>query len=239
LFKIALKANEMTDNDQQFASTLKSKLDSVAPDMIGQYGQLQEWIDDIDDPDNHHRHVSHLWGVYPGKEITWDENPELMEAAIKSLQMRGDEGTGWSLAWKINFWARFLNGEHAYKMVNMLLAPANDPERNIRGGSYPNLFDAHPPFQIDGNFGGAAGIIEMIMQSHQGYIDLLPSLPQQWSNGKISGLRARGGFEIDMEWKESEITKLVVKSLAGNDLKIHFNDKEIEMKTVKGEIYNW
>ncbi|MDA3879985.1 MAG: glycoside hydrolase family 95 protein [Prolixibacteraceae bacterium] len=239
LFKIAIKANEMTDNDQQFASTLKSKLDSIAPDQIGQYGHLQEWMDDIDDPDNHHRHVSHLWGVHPGKEITWDDSPKLMKAAIKSLEMRGDEGTGWSLAWKINFWARFLNGEHAYKMVNMLLAPANDPERNIRGGSYPNLFDAHPPFQIDGNFGGAAGIIEMIMQSHQDYIDLLPALPQQWSNGKISGLRARGGFEIDMEWKESEITKLAVKSLAGNDLKIHFNDKEIEMKTVEGETYNW
>ncbi|MDA3879249.1 MAG: glycoside hydrolase family 95 protein [Prolixibacteraceae bacterium] len=239
LFKIALKCNEMTDNDQEFATTIKSKLDHVAPDMIGQYGQLQEWIDDIDDPDNKHRHVSHLWGVHPGNEINWETTPKLMEAAIKSLQFRGDEGTGWSLAWKINFWARFLDGEHAHSMVQMLLAPANDPERNVRGGSYPNLFDAHPPFQIDGNFGGAAGIIEMIMQSHQGYIDLLPALPQNWADGKIRGLRARGGFEIDMEWKNSRVTDLKIKSLAGNKLKLHFNDEEFEMETQKGEEYTW
>ncbi|MGF7140641.1 glycoside hydrolase family 95 protein [Roseimarinus sediminis] len=239
LFKIALRTNELTGNDPEFETSIRSKLERVAPDRIGQYGQLQEWIADIDDPDNKHRHVSHLWGVHPGNEITWEASPELMNAAIKSLEMRGDEGTGWSLAWKINFWARFLDGEHAHHMVQMLLAPANDPERNVRGGSYPNLFDAHPPFQIDGNFGGAAGIIEMIMQSHQGYIDLLPALPQQWANGSIKGLRARGGFEIDMEWKDSKVSQLAVKSLAGQPLKLHFNDQLIEQETTKGETYKW
>lgn len=236
LFKIALTANKrFTPNDLEFEQLIQSKLDSMAPDHIGRLGQLQEWMDDVDDPNNKHRHVSHLWGVYPGNEINWETNPALMEAAKTSLIMRGDEGTGWSLAWKINFWARFLDGEHAHKMVQMLLAPANDPERNIRGGSYPNLFDAHPPFQIDGNFGGAAGMIEMLMQSHQGYIELLPALPAQWNNGEIQGLRARGGFEIDMEWKNGQVEKLTILSKAGLPLNLKYNGKTIQRPTSVNE----
>ncbi|MBN1925729.1 MAG: glycoside hydrolase family 95 protein [Prolixibacteraceae bacterium] len=237
LFKIALEANGLfTPDDKEFETLIQSKLDKVAPDHIGRLGQLQEWLEDIDDPNNKHRHVSHLWGVYPGNEITWEKTPKLMDAAQKSLIMRGDEGTGWSLAWKINFWARFLDGEHAHQMVQMLLAPAEHPGREVRGGSYPNLFDAHPPFQIDGNFGGAAGMVEMIMQSHQGYIELLPALPDQWEDGSIKGLCARGGFEINMEWKNGRVEKLTIISKLGNTLRIKYNGQYVEIPTKKGEV---
>jgi len=237
LFKIALEANRMfSPDDKEFDALIQSKLEKMAPDQIGRLGQLQEWMQDVDDPGNKHRHVSHLWGVYPGNEINWDSTPEFMNAAKKSLEMRGDEGTGWSLAWKIAFWARFLDGEHAHRMVQMLLAPAEDPKRNVRGGSYPNLFDAHPPFQIDGNFGGAAGMIEMIVQSHQGCIHLLPALPAQWKDGSIKGLCARGGFEIDMQWKNGRVENLTVASKLGNVLRIKYNGQIVERPTKKGEI---
>ena len=194
-------------------------------------------MEDKDDITNHHRHISHLWGVHPGNEITWDNNPELMKAAKQSLIYRGDDGTGWSLAWKINFWARFLDGNHANTMIKMLLGSALDPERNGGGGSYPNLFDAHPPFQIDGNFGGAAGIVEMIMQSHQGYIQVLPALPDSWQSGSIKGLKARGGFEISMSWNEGKLISLSVLSTAGNKLKIKYGDKMVKKETKAGETY--
>lgn len=236
LFKIVLKCNEVLNSDHEFAAVVRQKLDSITPDHIGRYGQLQEWLTDIDDTTNHHRHVSHLWGVHPGAEMTWDSTPELMNAARQSLIYRGDEGTGWSLAWKINLWARFFDGEHAFKMIQMLLNPALAENRRSSGGTYPNLFDAHPPFQIDGNFGGAAGIAEMLMQSHQGYIHLLPALPEQWPNGSISGLRARGGFEINMEWENGEIIDLQIKSLAGNILRIKYGEKYMEMETMAGEV---
>ena len=239
LFKIALKCDSIAGDDPEFNKIVRSKLDSILPYQIGKYGQLQEWKDDIDDPDDHHRHVSHLWGVYPGNEITWDKTPDLMKAALQSLIFRGDEGTGWSLAWKICLWARFLDGDHAHKMVEMLLSPANDPNSDVRGGCYPNLFDAHPPFQIDGNFGGAAGMVEMIMQSHEGYIQLLPALPKQWNTGSIHGLRARGGFEINMDWKNSKVTKLAIKSLAGQPLHLRYNGKDIEQKTAAGKMYRF
>jgi len=236
LFKIVLECNEILNTDDEFASVIREKLEKIAPDQIGRYGQLQEWIRDIDDTTNHHRHVSHLWGVYPGAEITLDNTPELMKAARQSLIYRGDGGTGWSLAWKINLWSRLMDGEHAYKMIGMLLNPALDPNRKSSGGTYPNLLDAHPPFQIDGNFGGAAGIAEMFMQSHQGYIHLLPALPEQWQDGRLNGLRARGGFEIDMEWKNREIIDLQVKSIAGNTLRIKYGDKYSERETEPGEV---
>lgn len=237
LFKIIIQSSEILDIDHDFALQVKNKLERIAPDKIGQYGQLQEWIVDIDDTTNHHRHVSHLWGVHPGAEITIDVDPELMEAAKQSLIYRGDEGTGWSLAWKINFWARFMDGDHAHKMIRRLLSPANDPDSESSAGSYPNLFDAHPPFQIDGNFGGAAGIIEMLMQSHQGYIHLFPAIPKAWPDGEIKGLRCRGGFELDFKWKDYQLEYLNVLSTAGNKLKIRYYDDWYEQETEAGKEY--
>jgi alpha-L-fucosidase 2 len=198
-------------------------------------------MEDKDDTANKHRHVSHLWGIHPGKEINWKETPELMEAAKVSLIARGDEGTGWSLAWKINFWARFLDGDHAWKMVQMLLRPIGGTGvratggGSAGGGSYPNLFDGHPPFQIDGNFGGAAGIAEMLIQSHLDAIDILPALPAGISEGSVKGIRARGGFELDFSWEEGKLTRLKVKSTAGFPLHIRYKDKSFISETKKGE----
>lgn len=235
LFKIVLQCTEILDTDKDFAYEVKEKLDRLAPYKIGRFGQLQEWLEDKDDTTNKHRHVSHLWAVYPGCEITADANPELMKAARQSLLYRGDAGTGWSLAWKINYWARFREGDHAHKMVQMLLAPANDPARETKGGSYPNLLDAHPPFQIDGNFGGAAGIAEMLVQSHQGYIELLPALPAEWQTGSITGLRARGGFSLNMSWNKGKVTRLKVSSLAGQPLRMKVNGRMIERNLSRGK----
>jgi len=241
LYKNVIEASEILNIDSDFANILKEQYSRIAPNQIGKHGQLQEWMEDKDDPNNKHRHVSHLWGMHPGKDINWIDSPDIMDAARQSLIFRGDDGTGWSLAWKINFWARFLDGEHAHDLFKLLFSNALDPERT-GGGSYPNLFDSHPPFQIDGNFGGAAGVIEMIMQSHMGVIDLLPAIPQAWKDGSISGLRARGGFEIDMDWKNSKPQYVKVLSNAGELLKIKHNDTIIEIETKKGEEYifnNW
>jgi alpha-L-fucosidase 2 len=237
LFKIVVQCSEILDTDAEFAAMARQKLEKLAPYRIGKHGQLQEWLEDKDDINNKHRHVSHLWTIHPGSEITFDHTPELMKAARQSLIYRGDAGTGWSLAWKINFWARFQDGPHAFKMVNMLLAPANDPTRETSGGSYPNLFDAHPPFQIDGNFGGGAGIMEMLMQSHQGYIHLLPALPEEWKNGRIRGLRARGGFEIDFAWENGKVTSLKATSLAGQPLRLLVNGNRVDRELKKGEAF--
>jgi len=242
LFKACIEAAGILDSDNPFADTLKKLLPAIAPYKIGRFGQLQEWIEDIDDPDNKHRHVSHLWGVYPGNEINLKENPDLMEAAKKSLIARGDEGTGWSLAWKINFWARFRDGNHAWKMVQMLLRPQGQPSTRATGGgsagggSYPNLFDAHPPFQIDGNFGGAAGIVEMLLQSQMGEIEILPSLPGGIPDGSISGIRARGGFELKYAWSSGELLSVEVISKSGLPLKLVYRDKSFASPTRKGEV---
>ena len=237
LFKICIEASSILHVNQSFADSLKVILPKIAPYKIGKYGQLQEWMTDIDDPLNKHRHVSHLWGVYPGKEINWQQTPELMEAARQSLIERGDEGTGWSLAWKINFWARFRDGDHAWNMVKMLLRPAGITGTQMTGGgSYPNLFDAHPPFQIDGNFGGASGIVEMLIQSHLDAIDILPALPAEIPNGNIRGVRARGGFILDFEWKRGDLVSLKVQSTAGAPLTLRYRDKIFTSKTIKGEV---
>ena len=240
LFKICIEAASILKRDQSFADSLKAMLPKMAPYRIGRFGQLQEWMTDIDDPQYKHRHVSHLWGVYPGKEINWQENPEFLEAARQSLIARGDEGTGWSLAWKINFWARFLDGNHAWNMVKMLLRPAIQTDTKMTGGgSYPNLFDAHPPFQIDGNFGGASGIAEMLMQSHLNEIDILPALPSDIPDGHIRGLRARGGFDLDFEWRGGQLVHLKVLSKSGYPLRLKYGNKNFAIKTKKGEMFQF
>jgi alpha-L-fucosidase 2 len=243
LFKACIEAAGILGIDKPFSDTLKLMLPMIAPYQTGRFGQLQEWMEDLDDPDNKHRHVSHLWGVYPGKEINWKETPDLMEAAKKSLIARGDEGTGWSLAWKINFWARFRDGNHSWRMVQMLLRPEGQPSSkntgggSSGGGSYPNLFDAHPPFQIDGNFGGAAGIAEMLMQSHLDEIEILPALPDGIPEGHIKGIRARGGFELEYEWHGGELSWIKVFSRAGLPLSLTYKNKSFNSVTKKGEMF--
>ncbi|WP_293883908.1 MULTISPECIES: glycoside hydrolase family 95 protein [unclassified Sphingobacterium] len=232
LFDIFNQSSKILDSDNLLRDSISNMRNQIAPNQIGQYGQLQEWLVDMDDPQNKHRHVSHLWGLFPGNEINLIGTPQLVEAAKRSLVLRGDEGTGWSLAWKINFWARLKDAQHAYHMVKMLLRPADNG-----GGSYPNLFDAHPPFQIDGNFGGASGIIEMLLQSHTDGIELLPALPAEIGTGKVQGIKARGAFQINMEWKDGQLLGVAVESLSGEELHLRYGRHEIKIKTKKGESY--
>lgn len=239
LFRSCIEASEILGTDRAFASQLKDMLPKIAPNQIGKHGQLQEWMDDKDDPKNKHRHVSHLWAVYPGNEINYNDSPELMKAARQSLIYRGDEGTGWSLAWKINFWARFLDGNHAYDMVKLLFRPVqiDDVVYTGGGGSYTNLFDAHPPFQIDGNFGAPAGMIELLVQSQLNEIVLLPALPDALPSGKITGVCARGGFELTFDWKAGQLQKLEVLSKAGQKCILRYGGKVISLVTEKGKTY--
>lgn len=241
LFRACISASEILGTDQTFAGKLKEMLPQIAPNQIGKHGQLQEWMEDKDDPTNKHRHVSHLWGVHPGNEINWKETPELMKAARQSLIYRGDDGTGWSLAWKINFWARFLDGNHAYDMVKLLFRPVQIENTVYTGGggSYTNLFDAHPPFQIDGNFGAPAGMIEMLVQSQLGTIDILPALPDALPSGKISGVCARGGFELTFDWQNGKLQKLQVLSKAGQKCRLNYAGKSVEFDTEKGKVYSF
>ncbi|WP_242692039.1 glycoside hydrolase family 95 protein [Aridibaculum aurantiacum] len=233
LFKAVAEASEILNTDKELRTTLAQKAQQLAPNQIGKHGQLQEWLQDVDDPNNKHRHVSHLWAVYPGNEINFDANEKMMKAARQSLLYRGDAATGWSLGWKINLWARFKDGDHAYKLIQMLLSPAD------RGGagSYTNLFDAHPPFQIDGNFGGAAGVGELLVQSHTQYIDLLPALPSALKTGEVKGIRARGGFELNLTWSNGKLQHAELLSNAGNDAVLRYAGKTVTFKTEKGKTY--
>ncbi|WP_225874597.1 glycoside hydrolase family 95 protein [Pedobacter hiemivivus] len=231
LFKNCIAASELLGADAEFRKILQEKMTLIAPNQIGNYGQLQEWLEDKDDTTNVHRHVSHLWGVHPGNDITWD-TPDMMRAARQSLIYRGDAGTGWSLAWKINFWARFKDGDHAMKMVKMLISPAEKG-----GGAYVNLFDAHPPFQIDGNFGGAAGIAEMLLQSHTQFVELLPALPADITEGEVKGMCARGGFELNFKWSKGVLTTLEISSKTGGVCLLRYGNKITSIATQKGEIY--
>ncbi len=241
LFRSCIEASEILGTDQQFAQKLKEMLPRIAPNQIGKYGQLQEWMEDKDNPEDHHRHVSHLWAVYPGNEINWKDTPDLMKAARQSLIYRGDDGTGWSLAWKINFWARFLDGNHAYNMVKLLFRPVqiDNVVYTGGGGSYTNLFDAHPPFQIDGNFGAPAGMIEMLVQSQLNEISVLPALPDALPAGNISGVCARGGFELSFSWNKGKLEKLQVLSKAGQKCTLRYGEKSLVFDTQKGKSYSF
>ena len=237
LFARTIAAGEILGADAALRDTLRAMHARIAPNRIGRLGQLQEWLEDRDDPNDHHRHVSHLWGLHPGSEITRRGTPALFAAARRSLELRSDSGTGWSKAWKINFWARLADGDRAYRLLQGLVTPAPRDRRGVSeaAGLYPNLFDAHPPFQIDGNFGLTSGIVEMLLQDHAGEIELLPALPSAWPDGRVRGLRARGGFDVEIAWANGRLSRAVVTATRDGVATVRYGERTWRLALRAGE----
>ncbi|WP_066438224.1 glycosyl hydrolase family 95 catalytic domain-containing protein [Chryseobacterium sp. CCH4-E10] len=220
LFTKTKKAAEILNADAEKIPVWSSIISRLPPMKIGKYGQLQEWMEDLDNPKDNHRHVSHLYGLFPSNQISPYTKPQLADASKTVLLYRGDISTGWSMGWKVNLWAKLLDGNHANKLIKDQLTLVEKDGWGSKGGTYPNLFDAHPPFQIDGNFGCTSGITEMLLQTQNGFIDILPALPDVWKNGKISGLKAYGGFEVNIKWENNKAKEVIIKSELGGNCRI-------------------
>jgi alpha-L-fucosidase 2 len=233
LFTKTIKSAQLLHKDPELIAELQRLVDRLPPMQIGRYGQLQEWISDWDNPEDTHRHVSHLYGLYPGNQISPYTTPQLFDAARTVLLHRGDVSTGWSMGWKVNLWAHLLDGNHANKLIKDQLTFVDPVKSSDKGGTYPNLFDAHPPFQIDGNFGCTSGITEMLVQTQNGAIDILPALPDEWKNGAINGIKTYGGFELNIIWENNKVSQIIIQSGLGGNCRIRVpNEVQMKGKTI-------